>query len=251
MSVTRTARILALSLVLLLAVSRPASAGYWWLTWLDELSGPGPYHGPLFPVEIWCFGSADEKIIRAEIARADQAGTPPSIGLTRCKANRTNTMFTLQLEVGFWNDNPDPDRYTGDVTLNSFELLAYLPLHQFGAPANRATRAIELGAGIGVYKLSGDETVVDPDYWRGSIPLRVRLIPSELFFGTDARVSPRARRVLQAIQLRAGWDFLPGTISSDSFSGLPPGKTSNEFVATAGVQFDVGTLISAFRRETP
>jgi hypothetical protein len=147
--------------------------------------------------------------------------------------------------MGFWDDDPDPARYSGDTSLKSFELIAYLPVHSlFRTEVNRVTRATDVGAGVGFYKLTG-ATVHDPDYVRGAVPLRVRLLPSELFFGNDSKKNPKLRRALQALQVRAGWDFLPGTISSASFNGLPIGETSNEFVGTFGVQYDLGTLIWA------
>jgi hypothetical protein len=225
MSATRRIRLVLLVIVLLLAVARPASAQWWWLTWLDELSGPGPYHGPIVPFEIYCFG---------------KTAAPGA-----CKADRSNTLVTLQLEIGIWDDDPDPARYTGDTTLKSFELIAYSPVHTlFRTEINRVTRATDLGAGIGFYKLTGP-TVHEPDYVRGAIPLRVRLLPSELFFSENSTTKPKVRRALQALQFRAGWDFLPGTISSTSFNGLPSGESSNEFVGTFGVQYDIGTLIWA------
>jgi hypothetical protein len=246
MSATRRIRLVPLVFLFLLAVARPASAQWWWLTWLDELSGPGPYHGPILPIEIYCFGKKVTNLDEIKVMQQQQGGTstfqvPPGA----CKADRSNTLLTLQLEMGFWDDDPDPDRYTGDTSLKSFELIAYLPVHSlFKTEINRFTRATDLGAGIGFYKLSG-QTVRDPDYVRGAIPVRVRLLPSELFFGKDAKPNPKLRRALQALQVRAGWDFLPGTITSASFNGLPNGESSNEFVFTFGVQYDLGTLIWA------
>ena len=245
MSVTRRIRLVVLVIGLLLAGARPASAAYWWLTWLDELSGPGPYHGPILPIEVWCFGKKAVTPADFTTMQQQQGTTTVSVPPGVCRADRSNTLFTLQLEMGFWNDNPDPDRYSGDTNLKSFELIAYFPVHRiFRTEITRVTRATELGAGIGFYKLTGP-TVADPDYLRGAIPLRVRLLPTELFYGKDSKANPKVRRALQAIQVRAGWDFLPGTISSASFNGLPNGQASNEFVATAGVQFDLGTLLWA------
>lgn len=243
-SLMQKARLVALTIGLLLMAARPASAGYWWLTWLDELSGPGPYHGPIVSVDVWCFGT---ETLTPEDIKIRQGNTNKDIIVRPafCKADRANTVFGLQLEMGFWDDNPDPARYSGDAHLKSFQLVAYFPVHKiFATDVNRATRAIEFGAGLGAYKLTG-QTVIEPDYWRGSVPLRVRVMPSELFFGKDSKKSPQLRRALQAIQVRAGWDFLPGTVSSDSFNGLPSGKTSNEFVKTVGVQFDLGSLFWA------
>src|SRR5262245_5295651 len=174
-SVTRGLRVMALVVGLSLMAARPASANYWWLTWLDELSGPGPYHGPILPIEVWCFGKKAVSPADFATMQTQQGTTTVAVPPGVCRADRSNTLFTLQLEMGFWNDNPDPDRYSGDTSLKSFELLAYFPVHRiFHTDINRATRATELGAGIGFYKLSGP-TVRDPDYLRGAIPLRVRL----------------------------------------------------------------------------
>jgi hypothetical protein len=241
-------RLLAVTVGLILLTARPASAGSWWLTWLDELSGPGPYRGPIISIDVWCFGT--RTLTPAEIS-TEQGGDSTKNILVKpafCTADRSNTIFGLQLEMGFWNDNPGT-RYVGDTSLKSYQVIAYFPLHRiFSTEVNRATRAIEVGAGLGLYQLTGD-TVVEPEWWRGSVPIRVRVMPSEFFYSKSSTKNPQVRRALQGIQFRAGWDFLPGVISSEAFRGLPPNQVSNEFIKTYGVQFDVGSLFWAVAKK--
>jgi hypothetical protein len=162
------------------------------------------------------------------------------------KADRSNTLVSLHVEfaAGGWNDRPG-DRYAGDTDLSDYLLVAYSPLLWHLGLKAPAGRAIDVGAGFGAYRLTGS-TIADPSgaWWRGVVPLRVRVMP--LVFFSEGR-PPRIQKALQALQFRAGWDFLPGAIDSRSFNGLPPGRDSGEFVGTFGFQIDLGSLLWSLR----
>ena len=142
-------------------------------------------------------------------------------------------------------------RYSGDTHLKSFELIAYFPVHRIFGTGIPGDAGDELGAGIGLFKLTGTHgrsirTTGGARFHCGAPA------PDRALLRQGLEENPKLRRALQAIQLRAGWDFLPGTISSASFNGSTIGEASNEFVATAGVQFDLGTLLwAAANKEKP
>ena len=299
--------------ICLLSFAQPADArSKWWLSWLDELSGPGPFKGQTFVAEIWCVakltdtGVAEQNVVLTNLSDSFKTGTlaiAPFLTVTgeagtafeafvqkspvaaanrlralesqledarnqieldkanrMCFAGRENALFSIVLETGQWNDEPD-GRYEGDTDLKLFQGVAYFPLHRvLGglADPSRVARAIELGTGIGAYRLSGT-TIREPQWWRGSIPFRVRIIPSELFYGNssyefDAAARERARgkkalrAVLQAFQFRFGGDLLPGALTSIPFNGLDVNENT-EWLWTTSVQIDLGALVWApFRK---
>jgi len=246
-------RVLAICACLVL-VGRPAFAHSWW-TWLDELSGPGGFRAPvLFGMEIWCVGTLDEdtntqlnKIMAGRaITQAElDALREEAKRVRKCSADRTNVITTVSGEFAGWNDKQDPTRYTGDTRLKSFLVIAYSPVFRpFSERGNFLTRSVDVGTGFGAYHLTGT-TIADAsgEYWRAVIPVRLRIIPSELIGAPGLKNKKKLRKFLQAIQYRFGYDFVPGTIVSTSFNNFPTRQTEREWIETKGVQVDVGTLI--------
>lgn len=177
----------------------------------------------------------------------------------RCLPNRANNVVSVQLEYGQWDDHPD--KYVGDTDLRSIMAVVYVPIERiltanWNKPLSRSSRWLEVGAGIGAYGMSGD-TLRDKDLWRGVVPFRIRLIPSEIFYigRRDAHRSldpeyrtddadGRWRRFLQTFQFKLGFDLVLGTMSRDLFTPeeLSRSDKPTEFVGTYGVQFDLGAL---------
>ncbi|MGH9371602.1 MAG: hypothetical protein ACRD15_08745 [Vicinamibacterales bacterium] len=165
-------------------------------------------------------------------------------GSRNCENDRGNALISFVVEFGSWDDQPE-GRYVGDTKLRSYEVIAYFPLHRIlGAEEpNRFTRAVEIGAGIGAFRLHGG-TIRERDWWRGSIAIRSRIIPAELFPGIE-NVPRRWRKALQSVQYRIGGDWLPGQFDRTAFNDQDF-EGSTDFVATRGVQIDLGTLACAF-----
>lgn len=161
----------------------------------------------------------------------------------RCRYDRSNVRYSVVLEAGWWNDQPNA-KYDGNIAITSMESVAYVPLQKaFGRNNARLLRSIEVGGGLGVYRMSGPG-VVDRDYWRGAFPIRVRLMPSE-WLPNAWHKNQRQRRFLQAIQIRAGWDYLPGFLASSQFVVTPGGgatDSKDEWVPTYGITLDLGAV---------
>ncbi len=234
--------------ILALMIATPAHA-IRWLTWIDELSGPGPFDGYVLTGEVLCVGTLTDD----DVQRLRSGGDGTLTHIRWCEPDRQNTAMALVVEFGRWSDKNRPGgRYEGLTQLTVGEVIAYFPLHRVFGKAVRPnpwSRSVELGAGLGFFAFSGS-TVQENEWWRAAIPLRVRFMPSELFFSQSdsrSRAERLRRRLLQALQIRAGFDFIPGRME---FAGAFKGgglksKASNELNPTAAVQLDLGLVAAA------
>jgi hypothetical protein len=183
--------LLVCALVVLLGSASPASAD--WediIAYLQGMSGPGPYNGVVFSGELACFGR-DKK----------QAG--PCL-------SRNGVRAYVVLEKGWWNDDPNPN-FAGNTYIHTYQAVTYFPIGRL--------RAVDLGAGFGLYRISG-ASVQDPPLWRASIPLRARVVPSE-FFADRLTDRARLRAALRSITYHVGWDWIPEGFSTTSFFVRP------------------------------
>lgn len=127
------ARVVALIVTVVLA-SWPARAEASFLSWLEELSGPGPFHGVMVMVPVKC--------IRGD-ARSG------------CGSGDSLTEATLGLRIGAFRSDPDRPRFQdldekaddnrGAVSVVPVSLLYVAHLH----------RSLEVGAGAGFMRVSG------------------------------------------------------------------------------------------------
>lgn len=251
------------SLLLVLCVPTPAAA-WKWLSWLDELSGPGPFDGKLLTAELACSGhllESDREERVNELVALNTRNTPQRDDwhkivqkiddARRCRYDRRNVRYAVVLEAGWWSDRTNAN-YADAIRLTTVQSVAYVPLRIWNRESdNRVLRSVELGAGLGAYRLTGPGVVDERnDLWRGSVPLRIRVFPSELLLSAKwlGDRSLQTRRLLQAVQFRAGGDFLPGLLSPDDFV-LTPGSTArasrNEWVGTWGFTVDLGAILWA------
>lgn len=197
----------------------------------------------------------------------------------RCAADRSNNLLTIQIEAAWLTDTLKDERadggypgYTRAVTVSA---IGYMPLGRVLPFVGRNGRVgwhwkedvptwarfIELGTGVGTIGLSGT-TIEYADQWRLTLPMRVRVLPSEIFWSlaecgskttnhrssrvpTAASKADRIRRMLQSLQYHYGADLIFGRINSGVYSDLGPSTETlkNEIVNSHGLTFDVGTLI--------
>lgn len=245
----------------LLLIGKPADAKWW--TWLDELSGPGPYDtSVVWSAEVRCLARASRDDVEKVLDDLNAISSNPALSPDQkrersrnaanqlrnmpCGVDRSRTVVSLVLEFGFWDDQPK--RYIGDTRLRSYQAIAFFPLHRALGPSvqpNILTRSIEIGVGVGAYRLHGG-TVREQDLWRGSVPLRSRIIISELVPAVS-KLSNRWRKALQTVQLAFGADLLPGRLRSESFNGLNVDEEW-DFVPSRSVQVDLGALVRALKK---
>lgn len=261
MSSWRLAVLLSTSL-LVLGMPSPAHANKWW-GWLEELSGPGPFHGTVLLGEIGCSGELltfERKRMLEELLKwkANIADALSSEEIVRridqarlCRYDRRNVRYAVVVEGGRWSSDPN-ENFEGAFRLITAQTVLYTPLRRWDRDGdNRVLRAVEIGAGLGAYRLTGSGVGEDDrEFWRGSVPFRVRLILSELLMDDDwlARRSLQTRRVLHALQFRFGYDFLPGLLNPSEFRvspGRDPGASSNEWLKTYGFTVDLGAIFWA------
>ena len=187
----------------------------------------------------------------AAIAKADV-----EIDTTRgCRLDRANVVASIHYEGGRWDDTPDD--YSADTKLRSYLAIVYIPVPRFYTRGDlpRYSRAIEVGIGGGAYQLTGS-TIRDKNLWRGVVPLRLRMIPSEILWEMARDGAPmrydtaswkaRVRRALQSIQYRVGADWVLGEWDPEPFTVAKP-SGRNELVPTHGFEIDLGLLARALR----
>jgi hypothetical protein len=173
------------------------------IAWLDELSGPGPFNGWVASVDVYC---------------PSVTGSGPT-RQSRCSPD--GTRWSVAFEAGWWNDKPRPD-VDGNVYLRVYQGVIYVPLRVITRSDRERLSTIAIGAGVGLYRFSGAATNNAP-LWRVSLPLRVKLVPSELLGKRQwLRQHPRLRLLLSVPYFRAGLDVLPQSFDAADFSGLPP-----------------------------
>jgi hypothetical protein len=217
----------ALVVTMVLAWPVLAQASPW--GWLDKLSGPGPFdaNGRLF--------------------------LPVPLTKTRTK----HTLLTVgdgiddrQLYVVFettrFTGQTNPD-FVGAVNITTLQGVLFVHpagylegSHAETSPLN----ALDLGAGFGLYRFSGagvkSDGLPDGAFWRGAIPLRIRLTPSELFAGRLK--GSKWRSGLAVFSYMVGWDVLPGTFNGSNFVVSAAGSgyhSSGNAPFTSGLIIDI------------
>lgn len=238
-------RRLPLSVVLalgLLSVASPASANRW-LAWLEELSGPGPFKGPTFSVELRCFSDVDT-----------------NRKLRRCDFDRHDVMWTIENETSIMDDRPKG--YSGDTSLVAVRGLAYVPVGQLFPGlrhSDRRSRAkavfqqVSVGVGAGVYIISGDTTVESP-ILLPVLPVRLKVLPVELLVQLcrpQARQTSTvgevgfSRRLGRAVEYRIGFDYTIAAPNPADFRTAIP-QNRRELLDTYSIQIDLGRLFDLF-----
>jgi hypothetical protein len=215
----RLPSLLVCALVVLLGFASPASAQ--WLedmiAYLQGMSGPGPYNGQVLSAELACFGR-------------DRNQVGP------CRS-RESVRAYIVLEKSWWNDKPNPN-FVGNTYIHAYQFITYFPIEKL--------RAVDLGAGFGLYRISG-ASVQDPPLWRATIPLRVRVVPSE-FFADKLTDRAKLRAVLRALTYHIGWDWIPEGFSNTTFFGPPDYDPDDHALFTNAFTIDVFALVDGLVR---
>lgn len=163
----------ALGLIFVVAHPRVASAKQDWLGWLEEFSGPGPYHGKEFSAEVLCFTLTERRVVPvAQVRKAfpalvesakrlqqgvaafeaeslrllsveDRAKLAPSVDAFRLELNNPKSTPT-SLEAAFLSAS---EMVSKDLMGNQFEQVraAYSQRQQI---ILQAATAVSLGGGV-------------------------------------------------------------------------------------------------------
>jgi hypothetical protein len=198
--------------------------------WLDKLSGPGPFdaNGRLFlPVP----GTTNTKDGIVAFAHG-------------IDERRLYVVFETARFTGETNPN-----FVGAVNITTLQGVVFLhPEGWRNATEPSALSALDVGAGFGLYRFSGAGVISDgkPDgaFWRGVIPIRIRLTPSELF--ANKLKGSRWRNGLAVFSYMIGWDVIPGTFDTTDFV-VPPSNpgyhSSGNAPFTCGIIVDITPVL--------
>jgi hypothetical protein len=118
----------------------PASAGVW--DWVEKLSGPGPFKGTGFSVDLFC--------VPTSAGNYPPRGEGQIVLPARCD-READPYVNLTIGAGF----AKADRGFPQAQVVSVEPMLMFPLSGLLEP-NRFTRAVDVGAGTGIFIFYGD-----------------------------------------------------------------------------------------------
>jgi hypothetical protein len=215
---------------LFLALSaRPASAGLGdWLGWLEEMSGPGPFHGPTVSFDrlaCWSEPASGGRVER--VAFADHAD-PCRNGADR---ERRHVRVYLSVELAHFTSSRnvlarEPEADDSQVGLTRLNALVFA----------RVAQGVEVGGGLGINRFSGQgASGQDFGFTRLTLPLRVRVRPG-MWVAPESRWS-------RLVHLSVGFDRLPSTFDAADFGQQGTFHEEGESLATAYIGFDVLSVL--------
>ncbi|MDQ3348376.1 MAG: hypothetical protein M3545_10460 [Acidobacteriota bacterium] len=219
-----------LALVALCSLALPRTAGAGILSWLDQLSGPGPFIVFDASRGVWCSKKPSPSVNRETTMAAGRWGCQSTVSL-----EERNLTWYLTGGAGFALDNP-LDYGTGNdkppVRIVKLGTSLDYTIHPL----------LDIGAGVGVLYFNGPRF---PNFARLYVePLRLGFRP--FLLGSGDRLTPRQNR-LGAFVVYANWNIVTGTLEGRTF-GAPsdPFRARNELDRKEfGLAIDFGRL---FRR---
>lgn len=195
-----------------------AHAGWAWLSWLEELSGPGPFHGVMFTSAVAC--------------------APANGPLDFCSVGSEQMVHTIVIRAGRLTSGKNAQRFRdlpasdpGNTDPVYVVPISVLYLH-------RVHRSFEIGGGAGVMRTSGDGFDA---FWKFSLtPAAVAFTPGALKKWTGKW----APRFAHAVRLEFDTSYFPqGFDGSDFNNSRTTFKSKPEVLTRAGLVIDVGALV--------
>jgi len=212
---------LAVVAIASLAVPQTAHAGI--LSWLDRLSGPGPFVVFDASFGVWCSQEPKAELMTG----TGRWGCQSTVSL-----EERNLTWYLTGGAGFALDNPLDYGTGADKPPVRFVKL--------GTSLDYTVhRTVDIGAGVGVLYFNGPRF---PNFARLYVePLRLGFRP--FLLGSGDRLTPRQNR-LGAFVVYANWNIVTGTLEGRTF-GAPsdPFRARNELDRKEfGLAIDFGRL---------
>jgi hypothetical protein len=213
----------ARSIIFVVAVAlwpATAHAGFW--SWLEELSGPGPFRGYMFSFTVAC-------------VRDD--------GFNACPVGDEATRQRIVVSVGRFTSKEDRPRFKdlpandqdnqGDVHVMPVSGLWMFRLH----------RSLEAGPGIGFMRVSGKG--FDAFSKVSLTPLSATFTPFAL---SEELAKSRWARWAYVVRLELDTSYFPQGFNGADFENTRTNFDSGpEFLTRAGFVLDLGALVSATR----
>jgi len=216
----RSWQIVVLTLVVLVAHARPASAGGIW-AWLEEWSGPGPFKGLTF-LATTCVQDGMFKTSPIAATRKDYATSPD-------KSQRK--MACVYYDQAFYHTDADTKKGFPELKANFWDV----------GPAVRLFDWLDIGAGVGRISFT-PEGSSDSHAKFGFTPIRVVFRPLYLF--------PVNRQKWMGILCV----FIKETFFSGPYTGADFGAPNNPFTSagelktSAGMTLDLTALIYRWKK---
>jgi hypothetical protein len=211
-----------------------AQANIW--SWLEELSGPGPFHGEMLWVPVVCYDK-------------DQASKwhPCLVRVTTQKEEeiRAKTALPIPMVVAVkigWLRSDDGPRFK-DLPATDPDnqgKVAVLPVS--GLFLFRLQRWLDVGFGAGFMRVSGEG--FDPIYRVSLVPVSASIMPLALNRNwQDHRWAYILRAEIESSYLPQGFKGIDFNNSRTSF------KSGPEFLTRAGFVLDVGAVAGWIRHK--
>jgi hypothetical protein len=205
-------------LATLLFPSRDAWAFEGFMRWLERLSGPGPFSGPVFGVPIPCdYLRPDGFIFKDCPWSLPQLDTKLTVEIGRLRG-------TSDLDYGGAQLTDDERR----VIMWTFHALYEIRLHP----------SFDVGVGAGLLRFKGDPSLFD-GFWRVAFePVRATARPL-LWFG-DGTGSPWKR----VLKVRLGTLWIPEGFTERDFGAVGPWRSEDlEIPVSLSIGLDFGELL--------
>ena len=147
----RQARVMLLILAVVAWPATAHAARSWW-GWLEELSGPGPFTGPMYSHDVRCWNGREEIPCRSLKAEIDITDSNLKIKKTlQVSFGYLTTGSRARFKVEGEPDTPDNHRTVYAIPINALMMF-------------RVHRSLELGPGIGVLILAGPDVNASPAF---------------------------------------------------------------------------------------
>jgi hypothetical protein len=195
----------------------PAHASFW--SWLEELSGPGPFRGYMFSFTVACV----------------RDGTPKA-----CPVNHEDTRQTIVVRFGRFHSKEDRPRFKDLPASDADNQGEVHVMPVSGLWMFRLHRSLEAGPGIGFMRVSGDGF----DAFS-----KVSLTPLSATFTPFALSEDLAKsRWAYVLRVELDTSYFPQGFNGTDFNNRRTTFDSGpEFLTRAGLVLDVGALYSATR----
>jgi hypothetical protein len=236
----RTARLLVFVLAASLCPA-VAQANIW--SWLEELSGPGPFHGGVVWIPVMCRDKPSQNFEVLESPTWHWCVT--RVRVTTIKEEESKIKHPLPMvfavKLGWlrsedgprFKDLPrtDPDNQ-GQVSVIPVSGLFLFRLH----------RSLDVGGGAGILRVSGKG--FDPLYRVSLVPISASLTPLAL------NCKWQEKRWAYILRAEIESSFLPQGFKGSDFNNTRTSfKSGPEFLTRVGFVLDLGAAIDSFRRD--
>lgn len=208
-----------------------AQANIW--SWLEELSGPGPFHGEMLWVPVVCYDKPNWHpcLVRVTTREEDQDR----------RIKPAPIPMVVAVKIG-WLRSDDGPRFKDLQATDPDNQGKVAVLPMTGLFLFRLHRSLDVGFGAGFMRVSGDG--FDPLYRVSLVPVSASIIP--LALNRDWQNHPWAYIIRAEIES----SYLPQGFKGTDFNNSRTSfKSGPEFVTRAGFVLDVGAVARWIRHK--